>query len=110
MRWLLTAVGLMILLGTGALPLGAQGRVWAGAGAGIAMPSTTLRDEADPGWRALATLDLWLPEMPTSLRIDAAYDRYGSKSTPAGSEERDTWTIASVSLSLLLGSSDSLSR
>lgn len=112
MRWLPRAVGLMIWLGTHALSLGAQGRVWAGAGAGIAMPSGVLRDEANPGWRALGTVDLWLPEMPTSLRIDAAYDRFGFKSTPVGSAERETGarTIASVSLSLLIGSADSLSR
>lgn len=52
MRWLPRAVGMMIWLGTHALSLGAQGRVWAGAGAGIAMPSGVLRDEANPGWRA----------------------------------------------------------
>ena len=112
MRWLLTGVGLMISLGTRALPLGAQGRVWAGAGAGIAVPSGVLRDEANPGWRALATVDLWLPEMPTSLRIDAAYDRFAFKPTPVGSAEAETGarTIASASLSLLIGSSDSLSK
>jgi hypothetical protein len=112
MRWLVIAVGLMIPLGMGALPLGAQGWVWAGAGAGIAMPTGEMRDEANPGWRALAALDLWLPEMPASLRIDATYDRFGFKSAPVGSAEPETGarTIASGSLSLSLGSSDSLSR
>jgi len=112
MRRLLTAVGLLISLGTATEPLGAQGRVRAGAGVGIAMPSGVLQDQANPGWRALATLDVWLPEMPTSLRVDAAYDRFGLTSAPDGSSERVTGarTIASASLSLSVGSSDSLSR
>ena len=112
MRWLLTAVGLMISLGTGTESLGAQGRVRAGAGAGIAMPSGTLQDQANPGWRALATLDVWLPEMPASLRVDAAYDRFGLKPLSGETRERVTGAraIASASLSLSVGSSDSLSR
>src|SRR5687768_6864188 len=112
MRWLLIAVGLLIWLGTATEPLGAQGRVRAGAGVGIAMPSGVLQDQANPGWRALATLDVWLPEMPASLRVDAAYDRFGLTSAPDGSSERVTGarTIASASLSLSVGSSDSLSR
>jgi hypothetical protein len=112
MRWLLAAVGLMISLGTHAEPLGAQGRVRAGAGAGIAMPSGALQDQANPGWRAFAALDVWLPEMPTSLRVDAAYDRFGLKPTQFESAERATGarSIASASLSLSVGSFDSLSK
>jgi len=112
MRWLLTAVGLLISLETRTTPLGAQGRVRAGAGAGIAMPSGVLQDQANPGWRALATLDVWLPEMPASLRVDAAYDRLGLRQSPNGSAEPATGarTITSASLSLSVGSSDSLSR
>lgn len=112
MRWLLTAVGLIISLGTHAEPLGAQGQVRAGAGAGIAMPSGALQDQANPGWRAFAALDVWLPELPTSLRVDAAYDRFGLKATQAGSTERVTGarSIASASLSLSVGSFDSLSK
>ena len=112
MRWLLTVVGLMISLGSRAEPLGAQGRVRAGAGAGIAMPSGLLQDQANPGWRAFAALDVWLPEMPTSLRVDAAYDRFGLKPTQVGSTERLTGarTIASASISLSVGSFDTLSK
>ena len=112
MRWLLTAVGLMMTLGTRGEPLGAQGRVRAGAGGGITMPSGLLQDQANPGWRAVAALDVWLPEMPTSLRIDAAYDRFGLKSAADASAEPVTGarTIASASLSLSVGSSDSLSK
>ena len=112
MRWLLTVVGLMISLGSRAEPLGAQGRVRAGAGAGIAMPSGLLQDQANPGWRAFAALDVWLPEMPTSLRVDAAYDRFGLKPTQVGSTERLTGarTIVSASISLSVGSFDTLSK
>jgi hypothetical protein len=112
MRWLVTGVGLMLSLGTLARPLAAQGAAWVGAGAGIAMPAGTLRDEANPGWRALAALELGLPDLPASLRIDAAYDRFGFKSAPAGSTGRETGarTIASASLSLAFGPSDSLAR
>ena len=112
MRWLVTCVGLMLSLGMRALSLAAQGPAWVGAGAGIAMPSGSLRDEANPGWRALAALELGLTDLPASLRIDAAYDRFGFKSAPAGSAERETGarTIASASLSLSFGPSDSLAR
>ena len=108
MRWLLTVVGLMISLGSRAEPLGAQGRVRAGAGAGIAMPSGLLQDQANPGWRAFAALDVWLPEMPTSLRVDAAYDRLGFQSAPVGAAGRETGarTVASASVNLTLISSD----
>ena len=58
MRWLLTALGLMISLATGTDPLGAQGQVRAGARAGIAMPSGVLQDQANPGWQAGASLDV----------------------------------------------------
>ena len=111
MRWLLTALGLMISLATGTEPLGAQGQVRAGASAGIAMPSGVLQDQANPGWQAGASLDVWLPEMPASLRVDAAYGRFGFKSTPVGSTERVTGarTIASASLGVSVGSADSLS-
>jgi len=114
MRRLLIGVGLMIALGMRIQPLGAQSLspVSVGVGVGIAMPSTTLRDEANPGWRALASLDVGMPEMPTSLRIDAAYDRFGFKSAPVGSVGPPTGarTIATVAMSLSLGSPDSLSR
>ena len=112
MRWLLTAVGLMISLGTRIQSLGAQSPVSVGVGAGLVMPTGVLRDEANPGWRALASLDVGLPDMPTSLRIDASYDHFGFKSTPAGSTEQATGarTIASASLGLSIGSPDSLSR
>jgi hypothetical protein len=111
MRWLLTAVGLMMSLGTRPERLGAQGQVRAGVGAGIAMPSGLLQDQANPGWRAFAALDVWLPEMPASLRVDAAYDRFGLKPTQVGSAERVTGarSIASASLGLSIGSFDSLS-
>jgi hypothetical protein len=112
MRWLLAAVGSMTLLGTGTESLGAQGRLRGGAGAGIAMPSGVLQDQANPGWRALATLDVWLPEMPASLRVDAAYDRFGFKATQEGFAERVTGAraITSASLSVSVGSSDTLSK
>lgn len=112
MRQLLIGVGLALSLGMRIQPLGAQSPVSVGVGAGIAMPSTTLRDEANPGLRALASLDVGMPDMPTSLRIDAAYDRFGFKSTPVGSAGPPTGarTITSVSLSLSLGSPDSLSK
>jgi opacity protein-like surface antigen len=112
MRWLLTAVGLVMTLGSRDEPLGAQGRVRAGAGAGIAMPSGTLQDQSNPGWRAVAALDVWLPDMPTSLRVDVAYDRFGLKSASDASTEPGTGsrTIASAALSLSVGSSDSLSK
>ena len=112
MRWLRSAIGLMISIGTGTEPLGAQGRMLAGVGAGIAMPSGVLQDETNPGWHALAALDLWLPDMPASLRVDAAYARFGFKSAPVGSAERvpGARIIASASLSLSVGSFDSLSR
>jgi len=111
MRWLLTSVGLMISFGTGTEPLGAQGQMRAGVGAGIAMPSGELQDLANPGWLALASLDVWLPDMPASLRVDAAYDRFRFKSPPVGSTERVTGarTIASASLGVSVGSADSLS-
>ena len=111
MRWSLIGVGL-ISLGTHVLPLGAQGRARAGVGGGIAMPSGALQDQSNPGWRALATLDVWLPEMPTSLRVDAAYDRFGLKPSQAGTTAQATGarTIASASLSLSFGSSDSLMK
>lgn len=109
---LVIVAGVVISLLLRAEPLGAQGRARAGAGAGIAMPSGVLQDQANPGWRALATLDVWLPDMPTSLRVDAAYDRFGLKPTPVGATGQVTGarTIASASLSLSFGSSDSLSK
>ena len=112
MRRLLIGVGLTISLGMRIQPLGAQSPVSVGVGVGIAMPSTTLRDEANPGWRALASLDVGMPDMPTSLRIDAAYDRFGFKSAPIGSAGPPTGarTIATVAMSLSLGSPDSLSK
>ena len=110
MRRLLIGVGLLVSLGMRALPLSAQSQVSAGVGAGFAMPFGTFRDEMNPGLRALATLDLSLPEMPVSLRIDAAYDRFGFKSALVGAAGSETGarTIASGSVNLTLGSLDSL--
>ena len=112
MRWSVIVAGLVISLGTRVAPLGAQSRVWVGAGAGIAVPSGVLRDEANPGWRALAALDLGLPDLPANLRVDATYDRFGFKSAPAGSSGNETGarTVGSVSIGLSIGSSDSLRR
>ena len=112
MRRLLIGIGLVISLGTRSQPLGAQSPVSFGVGAGLAVPSTTLREEANPGWRAFASLDVGLPDMPASLRIDAAYDRFGFKSTPVGSAGTPTGarTIASAAMGLSIGSPDSLSK
>lgn len=112
MSRLLIGVGLVSSLGMRIQPLGAQSPVSFGVGAGIAMPSGTLQDDANPGWRALASLDVGMPDMPTSLRIDAAYDRFGYKSAPVGTVGPPTGarTVASVGVSLSLGSPDSLSR
>lgn len=112
MRRLPIGVAIMISIGTGGPTLEAQSPVSIGVGAGIAVPSTTVRDELNPGWRALASLDVGLPEMPTSLRIDAAYDRFGFKSPPdaAVGEKTGARTVASVALNMSLGSPDSLSR
>ena len=112
MRWLLTGVGLLISLGTGTESLGAQGRLLAGAGGGIAMPSGVMQDQTNPGWHALVTMDAWLPDMPASLRVDAAYARFGFRYAPVGSTEQvpGARIIASVSLSLSVGSPDSLSK
>ena len=106
MRWIAIGIGLSISLVAGPLPLGAQRPVSVGVAAGVAMPFGTLRDEANPGLRALATLDLALPEMPVSLRIDGSYDRFGFKSTPPGAAGSGTGalTITSGSISLALGS------
>ena len=100
------AIGLMIAIGAHALPLAAQRPVSVGVAAGVAMPFGTLRDETTPGVRALATLDLALPEMPVSMRIDGAYDRLGFKPAPTGAAGRETGarTITSGSISLTLGS------
>lgn len=112
MRRLLIAIGLVISIGTRVQELEAQSPISIGVGAGIAIPSSTFRDEAVPGWRALASLDVGLPELPTSLRVDAAYDRFGFRAAPdaTAEEERGSRTIASVALSMSLGAPDSLSR
>ena len=112
MRRLLIGVGLVISLGTRIQTLGAQSPVSFAVGAGLAVPSTTLREEASPGWRALASADVGLPDMPASLRIDAAYDRFGFKATPVGSAGPPTGarTIASVAVGLSVGPTDSLSK
>ena len=106
MRWTVIGIGLTIALATIAPPLGAQRPVSVGVAAGVAMPFGTMRDETNPGLRALATLDLALPEMPVSLRIDGTYDRFGFKSMPTGAPGSGTGAlrIASGSVSLVLGS------
>ena len=108
MRCLLIGVGLVISLGTHGLWLGAQSPVSVGVGAGVAVPVGALRHDVNPGLRALAMLDLGVPEMPFSLRVDAAYDRLGFQSTPVGSARQETGarTVASASVNLTLISSD----
>jgi hypothetical protein len=105
MRALLIGVGLMMSLAAPAASLAAQSPVSVGVGAGLAMPFGAMRDEFNPGWRALGTLDVGVPLMPVSLRLDAAYDRFGFKSTPVGSAgaEAGARTIVSGSVSLAFG-------
>ena len=106
MHWTVIGLGLTISLAAGAVPLAAQRPASVGVAAGVAMPFGTMGDETNPGLRALATLDLALPEMPVSLRIDGSYDRFGFKSTPTGGAGSGTGalTITSGSISLALGS------
>jgi hypothetical protein len=108
MRCLLIGVGLMISLGTHGRSLGAQSPVSVGVGAGVAVPVGALRHDVNPGLRALAMLDLGLPEMPMSLRIDAAYDRLGFQSIRAGAAGQDAGarTVLSTSVNLTLVSDD----
>ena len=108
MRCPLISVGLMISLGTHGLSLGAQSVVTVGVGAGVAVPVGALRHDVNPGLRALATLDLVVPEIPASLRIDAAYDRLGFQSTLAEAAGRGAGarTVASGSVNLTLGPTD----
>ena len=108
MRCLLIGVGLVISLGTHGLWLGAQSPVSVGVGAGVAVPVGALRHDVNPGLRALAMLDLGVPEMPFSLRVDAAYDRLGFQSTPVGSARQETGarTVASASVNLTVVSAD----
>ena len=108
MRCLQIGVGLVISLGAHGLSLGAQSLVSVGVGAGVAVPVGALRHDVNPGLRALATLDLEVPELPASLRFDAAYDRLGFQSTLVGAAGRETGarTVASASVNLALGPRD----
>lgn len=110
MRVLLIGVGLMMSLAAPAVSLVAQSPVSAGVGAGLAMPFGSMRDEFNPGWRALGTLDMGVPLLPVSLRLDAAYDRFGFKSTTVGSAGSDPGarTIVSGSVSLAFGPRNAL--
>lgn len=105
MRALLIGVGLMVSLAAPVVSLAAQSPVSAGLGAALAVPFGTMRDEFNPGWRAVGTLDMVVPLLPVSLRLDAAYDRFGFKSTTVGSAGTDPGarTIVSGSVSLAFG-------
>lgn len=108
MRCLLIGVGLMTSLAAHGLSLGAQSPVSVGVGAGLAVPVGALRHDVNPGLRALAMLDMGLPELPMSLRVDLAYDRLGFQSTPVGSAAQGggARTVASASVNLALISDD----
>ena len=111
MRCPLIGVGLMIMLGARGVSLGAESPVSIGVGAGVAVPVGALRHDVNPGLRALAMLDMGLPEMPMSLRVDLAYDRLGFQSTPAltagtAGQEGGARTVASASVNLALISDD----
>jgi hypothetical protein len=108
MRCLLIGAGIVISLGAHGLRLGAQSPVSVGVGAGVVVPVGALRHDVNPGLRALAMLDLGVPEMPFGLRVDAAYDRLGFQSTPVGAARRETGarTVASASINLTVVSSD----
>jgi hypothetical protein len=108
MRCLLIGVGLSLSLGTHGLSLSAQSPVSVGVGAGVVVPIGALRHDVNPGLRALAMLDLGVPEMPFGLRFDAAYDRLGFQSAPIGAAGRETGarTVASASVNLTVVSSD----
>ena len=108
MRGLLIGVGLLLSLWTHGRSLGAQSPVSVGVGAGFVVPIGALRHDVNPGLRALAMVDLGVPEMPFALRVDAAYDRLGFQSAPVGAAGRETGarTVASASVNLTLISSD----
>jgi len=105
MRPLPYAVGLALVLAARTVPVLAQGEVSVGVGAGLAMPVGDFRDETNPGYRLLASVEAGLPELPVGLRIDGAYDRFGFKSTLPGAAGSETGaqTIASASVNLVFG-------
>ena len=56
-----------------------SGQVALGVGVGPAIPLGDLGDVANTGWRALGTVAIGVPLVPVGLRLDAAYDRFGSR-------------------------------
>jgi hypothetical protein len=67
-----------------------QGLIAAGLGGGLSMPTGSLSDVANPGWRALGTIKVGVPLVPVGLRLDGSYDRFGYQKTLAGASGSET--------------------
>jgi len=105
MRRAVVGVGMVASLGAHAVPADAQSTASFGVGAGVAVPVGALRHEVNPGWRAIGTLDLVVPDLPATLRFDAAYDRFGAKAASSDGFWPATGarTIASGTFGLAIG-------
>lgn len=64
-----------------ATPLTAQRLVSLNVGGGASIPIGNLADGADPGWHALAGLGIGSLMQPIGIRVEGAYNRFGSDLT-----------------------------
>jgi hypothetical protein len=89
-----TLAAAMLALFTSAMPIcavRAQGLLSLGVGGGVSTPQGAFSDNFETGWNALATLALGVPLVPVGLRLDGAYNRFGTRATTgalAGASER----------------------
>ena len=78
----------------------AQRPISVGLGGGVSIPEGDLRDGANPGWHALATIALGSLTQPLGLRLDGAYNRFAFSDEAQAALGDGNQTVGSATLNV----------
>ncbi|MGI8497114.1 MAG: hypothetical protein ACR2OG_05975 [Gemmatimonadaceae bacterium] len=98
--WILGALWLSTLIPSA--PVEAQRPISIGVAGGVSVPQGPLRNGANTGWHALGALGLSSSYQPLGLRLDVAYNRFGSRDQTYYRNGYETATSATMNVTYRL--------